>query len=264
MDKKNNLIHSISGDIIAFNNTIDFPSYTLSEFRSLIKQHIVNLSKKYDLNSMVNVPAGQDSDRMRYLDVVWFLDSIPVISFGIGTSFRIRTVRSLLKYNTNIKFYLHYGKISEENRQIYDFIDNLHQINLILDENFDRGKTKSNKKSQEITGPVLKEKKNKKLSPSVLASYELFKEGYSFAEIGSRRELKEETVIQHIVEAMRSGEYINLDRIIPREKQESIVNASVSLNTKKLTPIKEVLGERYSWDEIKLVITNNERFDLFE
>jgi hypothetical protein len=264
MDKKTNLIHSISEDIIAFNSTIDYPSHTLREFRLLIRQNLVNLAKKYDLNSRVNVPAGQDSDRIRYLDVVWFLESSPVISFGIGTSFRIRTVRSLLKYNTNIKFYLHYGKISEENRQIFDFIDNLHQINLILEHNFDRGKMNSNKTLQEITNPVRKEKKNKKLSPSVLASYELFNEGYSFAEIGSRRDLKEGTVIEHIVEAMRSGEYINLDRIIPPEKQESIVNASVSLNTKKLTPIKELLGEGYSWDEIKLVITNNERIDLFE
>lgn len=39
---------------------------------------------------------------------------------------------------------------------------------------------------------------------------------------------------------------------------------SQSLDTKRLTPIKEVLGEDYSWDEIRLVLAKNERYDLFD
>jgi ATP-dependent DNA helicase RecQ len=92
----------------------------------------------------------------------------------------------------------------------------------------------------------------------------LYKKGYSIREIAFERNLAEETIANHLIKVMKAGESVILDNLIPQEKQEIILKTADSLNTTRLKPIKERLGDDYSWDEIRLVLAYRERYDLFD
>ncbi|PIX02800.1 hypothetical protein COZ78_03775, partial [bacterium (Candidatus Gribaldobacteria) CG_4_8_14_3_um_filter_42_11] len=47
---------------------------------------------------------------------------------------------------------------------------------------------------------------------------------------------------------------VNIDKLVKPERQKKIMAAVKTVGADKLTPIRQVLGEEYSWDEIKLVL----------
>ena len=46
----------------------------------------------------------------------------------------------------------------------------------------------------------------------------------------------------------------NIDNLVNKTAQTKIKTAIEKVGTGKLTPIKEELGDNFSWDEIKLVL----------
>ncbi len=82
---------------------------------------------------------------------------------------------------------------------------------------------------------------------------ELIKLGLSAEEIAKKRNFATSTIFSHAAKLIFSGELINIDNLVSKEKQESIINCFQEMKTSSLTPIKEKLGNDYSYDEIRLV-----------
>lgn len=102
-------------------------------------------------------------------------------------------------------------------------------------------------------------KKEKKPAAKKISSAEetfiLFKEGIGINEIAMMRKLTSTTVEGHLVEYLHTGE-IDVTRLVNEKKIQHIKEAIAKAGTDKLTPIKELLGDRYSYNEIKFVIAS--------
>lgn len=88
---------------------------------------------------------------------------------------------------------------------------------------------------------------------------EMFKSGLSIPEIAAARELSKQTIEMHLVRFIESGE-IALDDLVHENKIETIRNAILRFNDRSgggggaLSPVKEFLGENYSYCEIRAVM----------
>ncbi|HSK72304.1 MAG TPA: DNA helicase RecQ [Pyrinomonadaceae bacterium] len=87
-------------------------------------------------------------------------------------------------------------------------------------------------------------------------SYKLFRSGLSVAEIAREREMATSTIENHLVRFVSSGE-IELDELVPANKIEPIRNAIIKFSdSNAISPVKEFLGEGYSYMEIKAVLAD--------
>jgi ATP-dependent DNA helicase RecQ len=91
------------------------------------------------------------------------------------------------------------------------------------------------------------------VSASQLQTLEFYQRGLNIAEIAIERGMRENTIIDHLIKAIECGYELNLDRIVPPDRQEAIDRAIQVVGADRLTPIREHLGESYSYQEIKLV-----------
>ena len=86
-------------------------------------------------------------------------------------------------------------------------------------------------------------------------SLEMFQSGLSVAEIAGAREISQNTVEMHLIRFIPTGE-VNLAQIVPDNKIKTITNALLKFSeTGALAPVKEFLGEDYSYTEIRAVMT---------
>jgi len=85
------------------------------------------------------------------------------------------------------------------------------------------------------------------------ASLTLFKGGSSIAEIAHERKLSPMTVESHLTYYVQTGD-IDVSEFVTREKLKVIQDTVESYGDEKLSPLKEILGEDYSYTEIKAVI----------
>lgn len=84
-------------------------------------------------------------------------------------------------------------------------------------------------------------------------SLDLYKTGLTIEEIAEERNLKAGTVVSHLVEMIEAGEQIEVERLIPAGHYEAIVYVLQQIGDEALKPLKEALGDEYSYDEIRLV-----------
>ena len=91
---------------------------------------------------------------------------------------------------------------------------------------------------------------------------ELYKQNLTIEEIARKRNLTTGTIASHIEKLIVSGEEIGIDELVDIDKQEHIMRAMSILGSEKLAPIKEELGDDYTYEEIRLVkaykISNHE------
>jgi len=87
-----------------------------------------------------------------------------------------------------------------------------------------------------------------------LETLELWNKGMSLEKIAQARELAVGTIVAHICFLIEKGLGVKIDKLVKPERQKKIMAAVKAVGTDKLTPIREALGEGYSWDEIKLVV----------
>ncbi|MDI6721449.1 MAG: DNA helicase RecQ [Candidatus Aenigmarchaeota archaeon] len=80
----------------------------------------------------------------------------------------------------------------------------------------------------------------------------LVKQGLSMEEIAEKRGLIASTIATHIEKLILSGADINIEKFVTAEKQHAIYECMKRLGTQSLTPLKENLGDGYSYDEIRL------------
>jgi ATP-dependent DNA helicase RecQ len=97
-------------------------------------------------------------------------------------------------------------------------------------------------------------KKPPKLDDTYTISLRLFQSGKSINEIAQMRDLNKSTIETHLVRFIPSGE-VKLDDLVPMDKATEIVKAVVKFGeSEALSPIKEYLGENYSFGEIRAVL----------
>src|SRR5574340_207368 len=82
---------------------------------------------------------------------------------------------------------------------------------------------------------------------------ELYKQHFTIHEIAQKRGLAPSTIASHLEKLILDGEDISIDTFVDSEKQQRIRQTLKELGMKFLNPVKEKLGEGYSYEEIRLV-----------
>jgi ATP-dependent DNA helicase RecQ len=85
------------------------------------------------------------------------------------------------------------------------------------------------------------------------ASLELYKRDKTIAEIAAERGLSVSTVESHLSHFVQSGE-LDILEMVPSDKIPFIKGAIESYGADRLAPLKEVLGDNFSYGEIKAVL----------
>jgi ATP-dependent DNA helicase RecQ len=84
-------------------------------------------------------------------------------------------------------------------------------------------------------------------------TFRLYKLGKSVTEIANERNLTAQTIEGHLAHYVQNGS-IKIEELVSREKLVLIEPEIKNFNGGSIAPIKEKLGNRASWGEIRLVI----------
>ena len=83
---------------------------------------------------------------------------------------------------------------------------------------------------------------------------QLLGQGLNVAEIAEERGLSQQTVLAHVERIVRAGEAVDLSRLLPSpERVARIRGALQTVGDERLAPAKELLGDDFSYEEIRLV-----------
>jgi ATP-dependent DNA helicase RecQ len=88
---------------------------------------------------------------------------------------------------------------------------------------------------------------------SEYVTLEMLDQGMDLDEITLTRNLSLNTIYGHIEKLMVSGENIQIEKFIKKEKIEAISRTIIELGGDTLKPIKEKLGDNFSYGEIRMV-----------
>ena len=87
-------------------------------------------------------------------------------------------------------------------------------------------------------------------------SLDLFRDGKSISEIAKERGFGTSTIENHLARFIATGE-VSLEQFVPLDKVEPIRQAIIKFNDSgALSPIKEFLGDEYSYGEIRAVMAS--------
>lgn len=86
-------------------------------------------------------------------------------------------------------------------------------------------------------------------------SMTLFKQGKSVKEIAALRMLTESTITGHLSAFVKTGE-LSVHMLIPEEQLKEILPVVKEIGGDAVSPIKEVLGDKYSYAEIRIVMNH--------
>ena len=82
----------------------------------------------------------------------------------------------------------------------------------------------------------------------------LLEQGYSIQGAARQRSLSSNTIVAHIEMLVREGEALDLDSLLPpRSRINRIRDAFTEVGYTRLAPVKKLLGDDYSYEEIRLV-----------
>ncbi len=90
-------------------------------------------------------------------------------------------------------------------------------------------------------------------SDTEISTFQLHQQGLSVEEIAQKRNIRPTTIIRHLSDLIEKNQPVDLNKLLPLERQQKIWQVLEVLGDISLTPIKEQLGESYSYDEIRLV-----------
>jgi ATP-dependent DNA helicase RecQ len=82
---------------------------------------------------------------------------------------------------------------------------------------------------------------------------DLYRQGVSIDEIAKERDLKASTIISHLADMIEVGETVVVDHLIQPGHYEFIVDVLQKVGDEVLKPVKDILGDAYSYEEIRLV-----------
>jgi len=100
--------------------------------------------------------------------------------------------------------------------------------------------------------PIKKEKKEKKEKRSTyLQTLDLIREGYTLEQIARYRQLSENTINSHYMNLIKAEE-IELKDVMSVERIGQLEDYFSEYHEVSLTPLKEKLGDKVTWEELKL------------
>jgi len=100
----------------------------------------------------------------------------------------------------------------------------------------------------------------KNLTNSAKKTKELLHQGQSIPQIALARNLKVNTIYDHIVEIALQDDHFPLSQYVSEKTQEQIMEAIEQTQSYKLKTIKEVVGETISYFQIRLVLAKLTKF----
>ncbi|MFE1746045.1 DNA helicase RecQ [Coleofasciculus sp. H7-2] len=86
-----------------------------------------------------------------------------------------------------------------------------------------------------------------------LTTLDLYMQGLSIEEIALKRNLRIGTILDHLAELISMNQPVDLNSLVPLERQEPILKAIQAVGATSLSKIRDFLGEIYTFDEIRLV-----------
>ncbi|BAY11495.1 DNA helicase RecQ [Calothrix sp. NIES-2098] len=90
-------------------------------------------------------------------------------------------------------------------------------------------------------------------SDTELLTLQLHQRGLSIDEIAQKRNIRSTTIIRHLADLIEKNQPVDLNQLVPLERQKKIWQVLEVLGDISLTPIRDQLGEGYTYDEIRLV-----------
>ena len=92
------------------------------------------------------------------------------------------------------------------------------------------------------------------LGATHIMTHQLLQEGLTIAEIAGQRGLSKATILAHVERIIKYGETVDLRPLLPPpERMEQIKAALKVAGDNRLAPVKELLGNDYAYEEIRLV-----------
>ncbi|MGB5769011.1 MAG: RecQ family ATP-dependent DNA helicase, partial [Crocosphaera sp.] len=86
-----------------------------------------------------------------------------------------------------------------------------------------------------------------------MITLQLYQQGLNVSEIAERRNLKETTIYGHIADLIEMHQPVDIENFISEHKKAMIIKCIQTIGDGVLTPLKNHLGDDYSYGEIKLV-----------
>lgn len=102
--------------------------------------------------------------------------------------------------------------------------------------------------------PAVRKKEKREKGSSLKDTLVAFREGQNQKVIAETRGLAESTIEGHLAQWVKSGE-IQIEELLSNEKIEAIRKA-LETTTENATPVKQRLGEAYSYGEIRMVVNH--------
>jgi ATP-dependent DNA helicase RecQ len=90
-----------------------------------------------------------------------------------------------------------------------------------------------------------------------LETFELANKGLSIDKIAAARGLNKDSVVNHLCYLIEKKLIKNIDNYVDKKKQSAILAVGQKLGAYTMKPIKEELGDGYSYDEIKLTLAQS-------
>lgn len=115
-------------------------------------------------------------------------------------------------------------------------------------------KAAAKKAARKKKAPAEKAKKEVKPASHAL-SFDLFSQGKTVAEIAAERKMAATTIEGHLAFYVTQG-MLDASQFVSAEKQEKIIAASRELDTVFLSPIREHLGDDFTFTEIKFALAS--------
>ena len=92
------------------------------------------------------------------------------------------------------------------------------------------------------------------INMSIRETRDLISQGLSMAEAAEERGISETTIRSHLERLVQEGGQVELNHLMPSEERRiKIESAFKEIGEARLTPVRDMLGEDYSWEELAVV-----------
>lgn len=213
------------------------------------EKKVISLERKdhYAENGVVNNYNQELFDELRQLRL-WIAKADNLPSYIIFPDSTLVELAAYLPLNkTDLRHISGFGqiKIGKYGEEFLSVIKNYCQQHGLS--------TKINEKTKLLSPKVVLHQKSFNSSETKTQSFELFMKGISISEIAKQRKLNENTIADHLIHFVLTGD-INVLKFISKEKLE-VVNKTIDEHGDvKLSLLKEKLGDSFSYTEIKAVL----------
>ena len=103
-----------------------------------------------------------------------------------------------------------------------------------------------------VTTP--KKRSSRGISMSIRETRDMIGQGMSLSEVAEKRGISETTIRSHLERLVQEGGEVDLDHLMPSDDRRLKIEAAFKeMGEARLTPVRDMLGEDYTWDELAVV-----------